>query len=91
MIVLGNQTHEVRNLPDDDAVGAGQTAGRSQVAAGIAGFQRRSRRRCTGADCAGAPQVCRVDVYQAGRARCVKTQLKLTNSLEARLCLFQYW
>lgn len=39
MVVLGNETHEVRDLPDDNAVGPSQAAGRCQIAAGVAGLQ----------------------------------------------------
>lgn len=70
MIIFGNQTHEVWDLPDDNAVGAGETAGRRQVAAGVAGLQ--SCRRCSGtwADCTWAPQVSGVNIYQACGACC---------------------
>ena len=70
MVVLGDEAHEVRDLPDDDAVGAGQATGGRQVAAGVAGLQRRRSRRRTRADGAGAPQVGGVDVDQARGARC---------------------
>ena len=69
MVVFGDEAHEVRDLPDDDAVGAGQAAGRCQVAAGVASLQGRRRRRA-GANGTGAPQVGGVDVDQACGARC---------------------
>lgn len=69
MVVFGDKAHEVRNLPDDNAVGSCQAAGRCQVAAGVAGLQGRSCRCCTGADGAAAAQVGWVDVDEACRAR----------------------
>lgn len=69
VVVLGDETHEVRNLPDDDAVGSGQAAGGGQVAAGVAGLQSCSRSCCAGADGAAPPQIGRVDVDQACWAR----------------------
>lgn len=69
MVVFGDQAHQVRYLPDDDAVGPSQAAGGCQVAAGVAGLQSRSGCSSTGADGAGAPQVGGVDVNQASGAR----------------------
>lgn len=69
MVVLGNKTHEVRDLSDDNAVGPGQAAGGGQITAGVAGFQSCCSSRCTGADRTGATEVGRVDIYQACGAR----------------------
>lgn len=70
MVVFGDEAHEVGDLPDDDAVGAGQAAGGRQVAAGVAGLQGGGGDRCAVADGTAAAQVGRVDVDQARGARC---------------------
>lgn len=68
MVVLGDETHEVGDLPDDDAVRPGQAAGGGQVAAGVAGLQG-GRGRCgAGTDGTGATQVGGIYVYETRRA-----------------------
>lgn len=74
MVVLGNKTHEVRDLPDDNTVGPSQAAGRCQVAAGVAGLQSSRSCGCTGTDSTGATQVGRIYVYQPCRACWKKAQ-----------------
>lgn len=69
VVVLGDEAHEVRDLPDDDAVRPGQAAGWGQVAAGVAGLQGGGGRSSTGTDGTGATQVGGIYVYEARGAR----------------------
>lgn len=68
VVVLGDETHEVRDLPDDDAVRPGQAAGWGQIAAGVAGLQGSGCRRSAGANGTGATQVGGINVYETSGA-----------------------
>lgn len=71
MVVLGDKTHEVGDLPDDDAVRPGQAAGWGQVAAGVAGLKGSRCRSSAGTDGTGATQVGGIYVYET-RGACWK-------------------
>lgn len=57
MVVFWYEAHEVRDLPDDDAVSSSQAAGGRQVAAGVTGLQGCGSSCCAGADGAAPSQV----------------------------------
>lgn len=76
MVVLGDETHEVGDLPDDDAVRPRQTAGGGQVAAGVAGLQGGRCGSGAGADGTGATQVGGIDVYETCGARWEKNNIQ---------------
>lgn len=69
MVVFGYETHEVRDLTDNDAIRSCQAAGRCQVAAGVTSLQGCGRSGCAGADRTAPSQVGRVNVDKPCGAR----------------------